>query len=212
MAMTVELIQATPLDGIFAGYRECWASQLKGDGGGEKDVKMVERALFKMDPTHSSPIEHALYTWRVAGISRALSHQLVRHRIASYSQRSQRYVSEKQFEYVTPPSVDIPVSPDGFDVRAMFNAAMKSAQIYYNDLVDMGIPKEDARMVLPNACCTSLVISMNPRAFRNFLKLRLDTHAQWEIRALAKAMLDSVPEEHKFLYKDLLGAKYESRK
>jgi len=198
--MEVKLIQATPLDGIFAGYRECWASQNKGDNGGTKDIKMVRRALYDMDPSHTSPLEHCLFTWRVSGISRACSHQLVRHRIASYSQRSQRYVSEKGFEYVTPPSID---NSSDF-IKERFNIAMGYIQEVYESLVSNGVSKEDARMVLPNACTTSLVISMNPRAFRNFLKLRLDSHAQWEIRELAQAMLDSVPEEHKFLFEDFI--------
>lgn len=191
------------MGGIYAGYRECHASQDRSDQGGEKDQKLVKRLLFDCDPVHDSPIEHCLYTWRISGVSRALTHQLVRHRIASFSQRSQRYVSEKQFEYVTPPSLNKESGSDGINVSKIFDAAMKSAQSYYNDLVSLGVPKEDARFVLPNACTTSLIVSMNPRAFRNFLKLRLDTHAQWEIRELAKLMLDSVPEDHKFMYSDM---------
>lgn len=206
--MEVKLIQATSLDGIFAGYRECWASQLKGDNGGEKDVALVRRSMFEMDPGHTSPIEHCLYTWRVSGISRACSHQLVRHRIASYSQRSQRYVSEKEFEYVTPKSLDGKTVVDDFnsstDASEIYEDLMYHIQWVYKELVKAGVPKEDARMVLPNACTTSLVISMNPRSFRNFLKLRLDTHAQWEIRELTKAMLESIPEDHKFMYEDFL--------
>jgi thymidylate synthase (FAD) len=151
------------------------------------------------DPKHDSPIEHALYTWRISGVSRALSHQLVRHRIASYSQRSQRYCNEKQFEYVTPSSIT-----DKEDCLLVYDNFMRLAQRTYDYLHKHGVLKEDARFILPNACATSLIVSMNPRAFRNFLKLRLDTHAQWEIRALAKLLLDSIPDDHKFMYEDLI--------
>ena len=199
--MNVELIQATSLEGIIAGYRECHASQDKSDKGGEKDIALIKRLLFDFNPPHESPIEHALYTWRITGVSRALSHQLVRHRIASYSQRSQRYVSEKQFEYVTPPSLD---SKD-FEVKEMYKDCMQRIQSYYTALVEAGVPREDARMVLPNACTTSLVVSMNPRAFKNFLRLRMDKHAQWEIRFLATLMLMAIPNEHKFMYEGFIN-------
>jgi thymidylate synthase (FAD) len=209
--MEVKLIQASSMEGIYAGYRECHASQDKSDQGGEKDQALVKRLLFGCSPVHDSPIEHCLYTWRIDGVSRSLSHQLVRHRIASFSQRSQRYVSERQFEYVTPPSIKNNVTKVTETVfnplgctEGIFMSAMIHAQEHYNKLVAAGVPKEDARFVLPNACTTSLVVSMNPRAFRNFLKLRLDTHAQWEIRSLAWAMLRSIPAEHEFMYQDFL--------
>lgn len=197
--MEVKLIQASSMDGIYAGYRECHSSMAKSDQGGEKDRALVTRLLMDADPKHDSPIEHALYTWRISGVSRALSHQLVRHRIASYSQRSQRYCNEKQFEYVTPSSI-----ADKEDCLLVYDNFMRLAQRTYDYLHKHGVLKEDARFILPNACATSLIVSMNPRAFRNFLKLRLDTHAQWEIRALAKLLLDSIPDDHKFMYEDLI--------
>ncbi len=197
--MEVKLIQASSMDGIYAGYRECHSSMAKSDQGGEKDRALVTRLLMDADPKHDSPIEHALYTWRISGVSRALSHQLVRHRIASYSQRSQRYCNEKQFEYVTPSSIT-----DKEDCLLVYDNFMRLAQRTYDYLHKHGVLKEDARFILPNACATSLIVSMNPRAFRNFLKLRLDTHAQWEIRALAKLLLDSIPDDHKFMYEDLI--------
>jgi len=197
--MKVELINSTSLKGIIAGYRECHSSQDKSDNGGEKDIALIKRLLFDFHPAHESPIEHAIYTWRISGVSRVLTHQLVRHRIASYSQRSQRYVSEKQFEFVVPPTVEKQLAADG-----MFHDTMKQIQAAYKYLVDSGIPKEDARFVLPNACETSIVVSMNPRAFRNFLNLRLDKKAQWEIKLLAALMLESIPDYHKFMYEDLI--------
>lgn len=209
--MKVELINATPLKGIIAGYRECHSSQDKSDNGGEKDVALIKRLLFDFHPAHESPIEHAIYTWRISGVSRVLTHQLVRHRIASYSQRSQRYVNEKQFDYVVPPTIsngDTSQVSDPLGQRSLakYKDCMKSIQETYNYLLQQGIPKEDARFVLPNACETSIIVSMNPRAFRNFLNLRLDKKAQWEIKLLAALMLESIPEEHKFMYEDLVKA------
>ena len=215
--MNVELIQASKLDGIIAGYRECHASQDKSDKGGEKDIALIRRLLFDFHPSHESPIEHAVYTWRVAGVSRALTHQLVRHRIASYSQRSQRYVSEKQFDYVTPPSVvkndftfGRPVAgaeehDEDCTAKEYYDYVMEFLATAYNELQERGIPKEDCRMVLPNACTSSVVVTMNPRSFRNFLKLRLDKKAQWEIRMLAYEMYKAIPEDHKFMYEDIVN-------
>ena len=211
--MEVKLIQASSMEGIYAGYRECHASQDRSDQGGEKDQALVRRLLFGCSPVHDSPIEHCLYTWRIDGVSRALSHQLVRHRIASFSQRSQRYVSEKQFEYVRPRSImassgivkPLESYPNITSVPVLYTSLMNYTQYVYEQLVKAGIPKEDARFILPNACTTSLIVSMNPRAFRNFLKLRLDTHAQWEIRDMAKLMLDSLPDDHRFMYQDFIN-------
>jgi thymidylate synthase (FAD) len=209
--MKVELINSTSLKGIIAGYRECHSSQDKSDNGGEKDIALIKRLLFDFHPAHESPIEHAIYTWRISGVSRVLTHQLVRHRIASYSQRSQRYVSEVEFDFVTPPSfngvlVDVGAGVGTEDATKVYNKLMKTIAGVYKELREAGIPKEDARFVLPNACETSIIVSMNPRAFRNFLNLRLDKKAQWEIKLLAALMLESIPDDHKFMYEDLVKA------
>ena len=133
---------------------------------------------------HESMIEHASATFRVSEVSRALTHQLVRPRLASYSQQSQRYVNEKQFGYVIPDSI----KEAGLAVQQLFVDAMVRAQDAYNMLRMEGIPKEDARFVLPNACHTEIVITMNFREYRHFFKLRTDKHAQWEIRKMANIM------------------------
>lgn len=213
--MNVELTQASKLDGIIAGYRECHASQDKSDKGGEKDIALIRRLLFDFHPSHESPIEHAIYTWRVSGVSRALTHQLVRHRIASYSQRSQRYVNETEFEYVIPPTVmtapgTITIEDDyegneELTCKEFFETVMADLADAYIKLRDAGVPREDCRMVLPNACTSSVVVTMNPRSFRNFLKLRLDKKAQWEIRMLAYEMYKAIPEDHKFMYEDIVN-------
>ena len=137
---------------------------------------------------HESPMEHVSFTFAIDGISRACSHQLVRHRIgASYSQKSQRYVKENQFDYVTPPK--IAGKPE---LAAKFDRAMADMQSVYQELVQAGVPAEDARFVLPNAASTSFVLTMNVRSLWHFFELRCCTRAQWEIRALANAMLTEV--------------------
>lgn len=137
---------------------------------------------------HESPMEHASFTFAIDGISRACSHQLVRHRVgASFSQKSQRYVKENQFDYVIPPK--IAAKPE---LAAAFDKAMADMQAVYKNLLDAGIPAEDARFVLPNAASTSLVLTMNVRSLWHFFQLRCCNRAQWEIRSLANAMLAEV--------------------
>ncbi|MBQ3094597.1 MAG: FAD-dependent thymidylate synthase, partial [Clostridia bacterium] len=157
---------------------------------------------------HESPVEHVTFTFGIEGVSRSCTHQLVRHRIASYSQKSQRYVSEKGFEYVTPPEI----AADA-DALACYDRAMEQASEAYNELADRlearhyetliaagKDPKaaasaarkmaiEDARFVLPNACETKIIVTMNARTLLNFFHHRCCNRAQWEIRAVAQEML-----------------------
>ncbi len=147
---------------------------------------------------HESVIEHVVFTFRVEDVSRALTHQLVRHRLASYSQRSQRYVDEGEFGYVVPPSIQ-----ESQEAEAKFKEAMDYALERYDELKAMNVPKEDARFVLPNACHTRIVVTMNARSLRNFLKVRMEKHAQWEIRQLAQRMYDLVYAVAPPLFEDL---------
>jgi thymidylate synthase (FAD) len=130
---------------------------------------------------HHSVIEHASFTFSIEGVSRALTHQLVRHRIASFSQQSQRYVSIKEPNYVTPPSV-----AKDEELKEKFDSAMSAAWLVYRELVEK-VPAEDARYVLPNACTTN--VTMNARELWHFLSLRTCSRAQWEIREVAEEML-----------------------
>ncbi len=147
----------------------------------EKQVAKLVNDLLTMG--HESPIEHVSFTFAIEGVSRALSHQLVRHRLASYSQQSQRYVSEKAFDFVIPPSVE-----NHQKAREVFLKQMQTIQEGYNQLLALGMPKEDARYVLPNACETKLVMTMNARSLYNFFAKRLCMRAQWEIRHMATLM------------------------
>jgi len=129
-------------------------------------------------------LPHMGYTFAVEKISRACSHQLVRHRVASFSQQSQRYIKVKRLSerVVTPPSVEATGEP-------VFLEFVEKASEAYQLLVDQGVPKEDARFVLPNAAETSLLMTMDGRSLFHFFGLRCCNRAQWEIRALADAML-----------------------
>ena len=147
---------------------------------------------------HTSTMEHVSFTFAIDGVSRALSHQLVRHRVGcSYSQQSQRYVKEKQFEYITPPK--IAKNPE---TLARFEQAMADAQRVYSELLQAGVPAEDARFVLPNAAETKFVLTMNVRSLLHFFELRCCNRAQWEIRALANEMLRQVREVAPILFKN----------
>lgn len=176
--MKIELISITPdcETVIEIAGRTCYQSPL---GSPNIIQNWIKRG-------HESVIEHASATFLISGFSRSESHQHVRHRIASYSQQSQRYVKEDKFDYVTPPSiVDI-------GLRSQYDQLMTQIQDFYNLAISKGIKKEDARYVLPNACSTEFVCTFNFRSLRNFLKLRLDEHAQWEIRFVAENMLSLV--------------------
>lgn len=148
----------------------------------------IDTLLSRLEESgHLSPFEHASFTFSLEGVSRSLSHQLVRHRIASFSQQSQRYVSQEQFAYVVPPSLK-------GEAAELFQEQMVKLQTAYTELVALGVPKEDARYLLPNAAETKLVLTMNCRSLYNFFELRCCQRAQWEIRALATKMLALVKE------------------
>lgn len=184
--MKVELIAHTPdADSLCAAAaRSCYSNASMGD----LLSSMNEQALAKVlqdtvGMGHHSVLEHAVYTFNVEGVSRTLTHQLVRHRIASFSQQSQRYVSMAQASYVTPPKVD-----SNGDASQRFHSLMNEIWAAYDELATM-VPKEDARYVLPNACTTNITITMNARELLHFLSLRCCNRAQWEIREMADEML-----------------------
>jgi len=159
-----------------------------------KDQKAFVERLVKMG--HMTPIEHVSFTFAVEGISRACSHQLVRHRLASYSQQSQRYVNEESgFDYIIPPSIK-----KQKELSNIFLSFMKEAQKSYNFIVrelnERGVKGEsanqDARFVLPNAAETKIIITMNARELLHFFRQRCCNRAQWEIRYMAEKMFKHV--------------------
>lgn len=170
------------------------------DEGKEKLINLLRES------GHLSPFEHASFTFAIEGISRACSHQLVRHRLASYSQQSQRYVSEeKGFDYIIPPLFE--KDPE---LKRLFTEAMQKAHEYYCILLEAlkhrGIEgetaRQDARFVLPNASETKIIMTMNARELLHFFTVRCCNRAQWEIRALAWEMLRLVKHIAPLLFKN----------
>lgn len=197
--MKVEIISHTPEPELLIekAARICYDSFGKMSPP-ESTVRIIDHLLKS---GHESCLEHASVTFRVDGVSRALTHQLVRHRLASYSQRSQRYVKESEHNYVTPPSIKANkftyldpayTEPREQTLENMYDYMMRQTWVWYNQLLNFGVKPEDARFVLPNACCSEIIITMNFRELRHFFKSRTTKHAQWEIRAMAKEMWNQV--------------------
>jgi thymidylate synthase (FAD) len=199
--LRVSLLQHTPYPdrAVAVAGRLCYApvsaADLKQDMSDEDVTKLV-RILVRSG--HHSALEHASFSFAVDGVSRALTHQLVRHRVASYNQQSQRYVNFGAGDsFVVPPSVDA-----NAEARAVFLAAMEHARVAYDRLVELGLAEgrtresvqEDARFVLPNAAETKIVVTMNARELRHFFQVRCCNRAQWEIRALSWEMRRMVKE------------------
>jgi len=182
----VHLIAYTPEPErtVAAAARLCYsplgASELYEDLSA-KEIKSLIKRLRKMG--HTSTFEHAQFTFAIEGVSRVLTHQLVRHRIASYSQKSQRYVNEDSFDYIIPPSIK-----DNLEALKIFEEQMESARQAYQQLSQL-VHQEDARYVLPNATETKIVVTMNARSLLNFFSVRCCTRAQHEIQMLARQML-----------------------
>ena len=189
MKVTLTRVTKDPILAIEEAASNCYNSEATGDG-------KIMRHCIKSG--HQSVTEFCDFTFHIEGISRALSHQLVRHRMASYAQRSQRYVSESEFDYVVPKSIK--GNQGAFEE---YTELMYQITDTYRLLQEMGIPNEDARMVLPNACETVIEVKMNLRALMNFMNERLCTCAQWEIRnmaiAMKKAVVEQVPELEQYL-------------
>jgi len=198
--LKVELIKHTEdaESCVASAAKLCYAEDATTIFNDEDDSLFIKRLK---DMGHLSPFEHASYTFYVEGISRVTSHQLVRHRLASYSQRSQRYVAHDNFEYVIPPSlVGMKVQLDDseiVDAVEYYNQCMKEVAIMYNNLNNaLGAcgeeSNQDARYILPNACETKIFMTMNARELMHFLEERLCLRAQWEIRGLADEILNNL--------------------
>ena len=202
--MNIELISITQNaeEVIEKAGRTCYQSEPKE---GYVTGKLI-RSLIKSE--HLSVLEHASATFKISGVSRALTHQLVRHRLCSYSQQSQRYVNEKQFDYVIPPSIkdlEDKLSDGDKDANGVkdFENDMKIIQAMYDKWKARGLKNEDARFVLPNACCTEIVMTANMREWRAIFKVRCDKHAQWEIRCLCNLILASLYDNCPNIFEDL---------
>lgn len=181
---------------IYAACRQCYSQKFSGDLFDQKGEDAGKQADFikkVVASGHESPLEHVKFTFAIEGVSRALTHQLVRHRMASYSQQSQRYVKESDFDYIIPPSV----AADE-ELKREFLKTMEFIQSGYNKMIERfkakGVTGEranqDARFVLPQAAETKIVVTMNCRELLHFFQHRCCARAQWEIKKLAEKMLD----------------------
>ncbi len=207
---------------VASAAKLCYsASDIDGIREGLTDEKAASFVEMLAEIGHESPIEHASFTFGIEGVSRALLAQITRHRIASFSVQSQRYVAENDFEFVTPP--EIAAEPEAL---RLFNEAMQKDKEYYEKITEVLKAKhkaellaegkdekaadraaekkaiEDARFVLPNACDTKMVVTMNARSLQNFFRHRCCNRAQWEIREVANQMLALVLEVAPNLFKN----------
>ncbi len=187
-----------PLAVIYTAFRQCyhagyasdmWAEIEEGNITKEKQAQFIKNI---MSSGHESPLEHVSFTFAIENVSRALTHQLVRHRIASFSQQSQRYVDAKNINYITPPA--IAKNPKALE---RYNACMEHISEAYAQIQELLLENnsdkskanEDARFVLPQAAASNIVVTINVRSLINFFHHRCCTRAQWEIRDVANQML-----------------------
>lgn len=197
------------IDKIYIACRTCYSKGSPILGWEDSDYYTEEEKLklikYVLGSGHYSTVEHVQLTFLIEGVSRSLTHQLVRHRHASYSQQSQRYVEfrEGKFDYVTPKTIE-----KNEKAKALFDSTMGHISSMYDNLAKLGIPAEDARAVLPNACCSNITVSMNLRELIHICNERLCTCAQDEIRTLVREMVKEVVEQLSFL-KDYLVPKCE---
>lgn len=201
--MSVTLLRYTPdPDKIVAlAARRCYSNRAADAIETGFKPEEVERMINLLRQRgHLSVFEHASFTFSADGISRALSHQLVRHRIASYSQESQRYVNYlklKEIPNIIPPK--IASNPEALEV---YNKAMEGSLNAYRKMVEIGVAPEDARYIFPNAVETKIVFTMNARSLFNFFEQRCCMKAQWEIRQLAYEMLAAVRKVAPLIFKN----------
>ena len=195
--MIVRLLAHTPdADRICAAAaHSCYSEDSAADLLETVDPAKMLRHVIGMG--HHSVLEHAVFTFSVEGVSRALTHQLVRHRIASFSQQSQRYVRLSEPTYVVPETVKR--DPEAMKV---YEETMDGIWDSYSKLIGMGIPAEDARYVLPNGCTTNITITMNARELLHFFSMRCCNRAQWEIREMADEMLRLCKEVSPVIFSD----------
>lgn len=177
MKVTLTHYTPSPLNAIEEAACNCYDS--KPCGG------KIAKSCIKSG--HLAVTEFADFTFHIEGVSRALTHQLVRHRLASYAQRSQRYCVENQFEYVIPETIKKDKA-----ALAEYEYFMRTCQNIYQHLVDIKIPPEDARYILPNACSSVIEVKMNFRNLMHFFNERLCCRSQWEIRQMANLMKQEV--------------------
>jgi len=195
--MNVKLLEMSQnaISLIYVACRQCYSEKFAGDVFLDNAISVEKQEAFVKSIVasgHQSPLEHVKFTFAIEGVSRALTHQLVRHRLASYSQQSQRYVKEKDFDYIIPPSIE-----KNLEAKNEFEKLMSVIQKSYTKLILLmeqdnisgEAANQDARFALPQAAETKIVVTMNCRELLHFFQHRCCSRAQWEIRQLANKML-----------------------
>lgn len=204
----ITLLHHTPLHICSNAIRTCWQSFDKGDCGGEKDRELIDRVGNKFK--HASTLEHLFYNFYIKGISRACLQELARHRMASFSVKSSRYTLK---ELKDEPSF-LPIDETNTQRAERFvvftsNEKVNHASIHalenLRQILGENISNDIAKFAMPESYRTELSFSINARSLQNFLSLRSSKSALWEIRALALAIFESLPEEHKFIFKDCIA-------
>ena len=203
--MRVELLHHTPLEVCSTAIRTCWQSFDKSDNGGEKDKALIDRVGNKYK--HSSTLEHLVYTFYISGVSRALLQELARHRIASLSVKSTRYTL-KELKDIEPFKEDDFEGANKFIVLTG-NEFVDSASIRalngIQELLKKGISNDIAKFALPESYKTELTWTINARSLQNFLHLRSNKSALWEIRKLANEIYKQIPKSHQYLFDDYIN-------
>lgn len=200
----IELLNYTPLNICSMAIRTCWDSHDRSDNGGPDDQKLIEKVGNKNK--HSSTLEHLYYNFYIKDISRALLQELARHRIASLSVKSTRYTLKelKDINRIRYHQTEIINKFVVLTENEHVNDCIVSALMNLQGLVKAGIPNDITKFALPDAYKTELTWSINARSLQNFLALRTSSAAMWEIRRLAYAIFDALPDDHKYLFNEFV--------
>lgn len=202
--MTITLMHHTPLETCAHAIRTCWQSFDNSDEGGEKDKALINRVGNKYK--HASTLEHLVYTFYIQGVSRALLQELARHRMASLSVKSTRYTL-KELKNCEPFLEDDFESAKKFIVltqNPMVDSASIKALNNLQEILKSGISNDIAKFCLPESYKTELTWTINARSLQNFITLRSNKSALWEIRLMANALFNNLPQEHQYLFEDCI--------
>lgn len=217
VTMNVKLLEMSQnaISLIYVACRQCYSEKFAGEVFADDTISKEKQETFVKSIVasgHESPLEHVKFTFAIEGVSRALTHQLVRHRLASYSQMSQRYVKEKDFDFIIPPSIEgNPQAKNEFEklMDAIQQSYTKLLAFMGQDNISGEAANQDARFVLPQAAETKIIVTMNCRELLHYFEHRCCSRAQWEIRQLANKMLDICKEKLPAVFSDA-GAKCET--
>ncbi len=198
--MKITLLQHTSLQVCASAIRTCWQSFDKSDNGGEKDKDLIDRVGNKFK--HASTLEHLVYTFYIQDISRALLQELARHRMASLSVKSTRYTIKelKKEEPFEPCDKQRAEKYLVFTGEEMVDAMSIRALENLRQVLKANVANDKAKYCIPESYKTELTWTINARSLQNFLSLRSDKAALWEIRQLSYALYDALPKEHQYLF------------